>query len=169
MIAGSELLLCADRLRSLPIIDPFDRELVISCGAALFNLRVVFSHFRIPVEISTFPQPSDPDVLARLTFPRSSLVLADVGQLFQAIPDRVTNRQSFAEEALPEALIEDMRSAATMEGTEINMVPSSAQRERIASLVTEADLHQFKDPHFRRELANWIHPSRAFDGMPAYS
>ena len=43
MIFGSELLLCADRTRSLPNIDPFDRELVISCGAALFNLRVRFS------------------------------------------------------------------------------------------------------------------------------
>jgi hypothetical protein len=38
---GRELLICADRTRSLPNIDPFDRELIISCGAALFNLRVV--------------------------------------------------------------------------------------------------------------------------------
>jgi hypothetical protein len=72
MIAGRELLLCADRLRSLPVIDPFDRELLISCGAALFNLRVVFSRFSIPIEIGTFPQPSDPDVLARIVFSRSA-------------------------------------------------------------------------------------------------
>jgi hypothetical protein len=40
-IVDDELLVCADRSRSLAVIDPFDRELVISCGAALFNLRVV--------------------------------------------------------------------------------------------------------------------------------
>ena len=37
VINGDELLVCADRTRSLPNIDPFDRELIISCGAALFN------------------------------------------------------------------------------------------------------------------------------------
>ena len=30
----------ADRTRGLPVNDPDDRELVMSCGAALFNLRV---------------------------------------------------------------------------------------------------------------------------------
>src|SRR3974390_1457224 len=54
VIIGSELLVCADRTRSLPNIDPFDRELIISCGAALFNLRVAFAHFSVPVEIATF-------------------------------------------------------------------------------------------------------------------
>jgi hypothetical protein len=29
----------ADRTRALPVTDPEDRELTISCGCALFNLR----------------------------------------------------------------------------------------------------------------------------------
>ena len=41
IINSDELLVCADRTRSLPNIDPFDRELIISCGAALFNLRPI--------------------------------------------------------------------------------------------------------------------------------
>jgi len=32
--------LYADRTRALPMVDPHDRELVISCGAALFHLRL---------------------------------------------------------------------------------------------------------------------------------
>ena len=32
--------LLADRTRALPVNDPEDRELTISCGCALFNLRV---------------------------------------------------------------------------------------------------------------------------------
>ena len=32
--------LLADRTRALPVNDPQDRELTISCGCALFNLRV---------------------------------------------------------------------------------------------------------------------------------
>ena len=64
-----ELLICADRTRSLPNIDPFDRELIISCGAALFNLRVALAHFLIPVEITTLPYSAEPDVVARIAFP----------------------------------------------------------------------------------------------------
>ena len=66
-----ELLVCADRTRSLPNIDPFDRELIISCGAALFNLRVALAHFLIPVEITPFPYSAEPDVVARIVFPES--------------------------------------------------------------------------------------------------
>ena len=64
-----ELLICADRTRSLPNIDPFYRELIISCGAALFNLRVALAHFLIPVEITTLPYSAEPDVVARIAFP----------------------------------------------------------------------------------------------------
>ena len=56
VIIGSELLVSADRTRSLPNIDPFDRELIISCGAALFNLRVALAYFNVPLEITTLDQ-----------------------------------------------------------------------------------------------------------------
>jgi hypothetical protein len=35
----------ADKNRALPIIDPRHRELTISCGGALFNIRVALRHF----------------------------------------------------------------------------------------------------------------------------
>jgi nitroreductase len=169
VVVDDELLVCADRSRSLAVIDPFDRELIISCGAALFNLRVVFSHFAIPIEITTFPQASDPDILARVVFPRSGSISPDLGQLFDAMTLRVTNRSSFAAEPPPADLVERVGSAATAEGCDINLVQSEKDRERVAALVAEADRRQFSDPHFRRELASWIHPSRSNDGMPAYS
>lgn len=39
LIQHDTVQVCADRRRALPVTDPFDRELLISCGAALFNLR----------------------------------------------------------------------------------------------------------------------------------
>lgn len=33
----------ADRARALPIADPEDRELIISCGGALYHLRLAIS------------------------------------------------------------------------------------------------------------------------------
>jgi hypothetical protein len=98
VVIDDELLVCADRSRSLAVIDPFDRELIISCGAALFNLRVVFSRFAVPVEVTTFPQSNDPDILARILFPRCGSIIPDLSQLFHAMKLRATNRSSFAEE-----------------------------------------------------------------------
>ena len=37
--------LYADRARALPVVDPEDRDLLISCGAALFELCIAMRHF----------------------------------------------------------------------------------------------------------------------------
>jgi hypothetical protein len=169
IINGDELLVCADRTRSLANIDPFDRELVISCGAALFNLRVALAHFEVPVEITTFPQSLDPDIMARVVFPASGPKLKDLAELFDAITKRTTNRSPFSGEDLPAAIVERLKSAATAEGVDVAFALGLAQRERLAALIAKADRRQFEDPRFRRELASWIHPSRSNDGMPAAS
>ncbi|HEX8385847.1 MAG TPA: nitroreductase family protein, partial [Rubricoccaceae bacterium] len=39
-VAGNTLELWADRTRGLPVVDPAGRELTISCGAALYHLRL---------------------------------------------------------------------------------------------------------------------------------
>ena len=169
IINGDELLVCADRTRSLANIDPFDRELIISCGAALLNLRVALAYFRVPVEITTFPQSSDPDIVARVVFPASGPIFKDLAELFNAITKRTTNRGPFGDEEVPAAIVERLKSAATSEGVDVASVQELAQRERLATLIAKADRRQFDDPRFRRELAGWIHPSRKDDGMPAAS
>lgn len=167
-----ELLLSADRSRHLPAIDPFDRELIISCGAALMNLRVVFGHFAVPVEIETFPQSSDPDLVTRIQFHgpgRQPSELDELGDLIGAIPLRATNRQAFAEAAPPSDLVERIRAAAAAEGAVASFASSMDERRGIAGLIAEADRRQFGDRAFRHELARWIQPSRRDDGMPAWS
>jgi nitroreductase len=169
VIVDGELLLCADRSRSLPVIDPFDRELVISCGAALLNLRIALARFDIPIEITLFPQSNDPDILARIVAVRAGSAWPELTGLFDAIAARSTNRMAFSGEAPPPDLVERLRAAAAAEGVEAKFAHTAAARARVAALIAEADRRQFGDPHFRRELASWIHPSRHDDGMPAYS
>ncbi len=169
IINGDELLVCADRTRSLANIDPFDRELIISCGAALFNLRVALAFFGVPVEITAFPQSSDPDIVARIAFPASGPMLKDLAALFAAITKRTTNRGPFSDEALPAAVFDRLNAAAASEGVDVTFAQELAHRARLAALIAKADRRQFDDPRFRRELASWIHPSRSNDGMPAAS
>lgn len=166
---GDELLLCADRTRHLPEIDPSDRELIISCGAALFNLRVALAYFQIPVEISPFPTSVDPDVLARIVFPVSGPHQKDLAALFAAMTKRVTHRGLFVDEDVPDATLTSLKTAAETEGADVVFARTLVDRERIAELIAQADRCQFGNPRFRRELANWIHPSRKNDGMPAAS
>jgi Nitroreductase family len=166
---GDELLVCADRTRSLANIDPFDRELIISCGAALLNLRVALAYFQLPVEITTFPQSSDPDIVARVVFPASGPMLRDLAELFGGITKRATNRGPFIDEDVSPAIIARLKSAAASEGVDVAFAQELVQRERLATLIAKADRRQFDDPRFRRELASWIHPLRSNDGMPAAS
>ncbi|MEO1398336.1 MAG: nitroreductase family protein, partial [Pseudomonadota bacterium] len=38
------LVVLADRTRALPVVDPYDRELTISCGAAIGHFEVAAAH-----------------------------------------------------------------------------------------------------------------------------
>jgi nitroreductase len=56
----------ADWRRRLEVIDPSGRELMISVGAAVFNVRVaMYRRARVPV-LRLWPERSEPDLVARV-------------------------------------------------------------------------------------------------------
>jgi nitroreductase family protein len=159
---------CADRTRALPVVDPFDRELLISCGAALLNLRVALSHFGLAYAITLFPSDLDPDIVAQIRVSHDGYRDAALAELFKALTLRVTTRAAFVDEAIARDLQGKLTSACDAEGAVARCVDARSSRQAIAELIEEADHIQFADPRFRRELASWIHPRRITDGMPAY-
>ncbi|RQR55583.1 nitroreductase [Burkholderia sp. Bp9125] len=168
-IDGNTIAVCADRVRALPVIDPFDRELIISCGAALLNLRVALNHAGFAHTIRTFPSDVDPDVLALVRICDDGYSDVALGALFDAIPNRVTTRAPFESTPVPDTLQQELIAAGAAEGANVACADSIARRARIAELVAEADRAQFEDARFRRELASWIDPRRRVDGMPAFA
>ncbi|UEP31827.1 MULTISPECIES: Acg family FMN-binding oxidoreductase [unclassified Burkholderia] len=169
LVNGTTISVCADRVRALPVVDPFDRELIISCGAALLNLRVALNHAGLAHTISTFPSEVDPDLLAVVRVCDDGYSDASLGALFDAIPERVTTRAPFESTAVPDEIQQELIAAGVAEGADVACVDSIAHRARVAELVAEADRQQFADPRFRRELASWIDPRRHVDGMPAFA
>ncbi|AOJ05577.1 MULTISPECIES: Acg family FMN-binding oxidoreductase [Burkholderia] len=169
ILGDASVMLCADRLRALPVVDPYDRELLVSCGAALFNLRVALSHFGFAYSIDMFPSSSDPDVIALVRLDPRGYHDESLVPLFDAIVERVTTRAPFADEAVSCEIQRALVDAGAAEGAEIACVDAPAAREEIAELIAEADHLQFADLRFRRELANWVHPRRRDDGMPAFA
>lgn len=168
-IKGDTLDLYADRERSLRATDPSDRELVISCGAALFNLRVAMYYFGRVGDARPFPDPRQRDLLARIVLDGSRFYHSEWGDLFKAIPLRITNRGPFDPNDVPHALAPALRAAAHVQGAWLSTFARAHVKEALGSLVSEGDRIQFDNPHFRRELAEWMHSARDKDGLPGYA
>lgn len=171
-IAGGELELYADRTRALPVADPEDRELVMSCGAALFHLRVALRHFGHAPVVQPFPDADDPDLLAFFrigpALDGAAAPTPEDDRLFMAIPQRRTNRLPFDDRPVPAGELEGLRAAAAQEGAYLHVLTEPAEKNALADLIAEGDRIQGRDARFRRELAAWLHPnhSRTHDGIP---
>jgi hypothetical protein len=167
-VAANEIALYADRSRGLPVVDPDDRELVISCGAALFHLRLALRHFGCAETVAVLPDPTDPDLLARLHLTGSHEPTDEEHALFAAIPRRRTMRLPFPPRPIAADVVAALAAAAAPEGAWLHLIDAARTRDSVADLVAQADRVQMADPHFRRELAAWLRPnwSDRGDGMP---
>jgi len=170
-VTADHLELLADRTRALPVIDPADRELTISCGAALYHLRVGLQHFGTAVTVQPFPEPGNPDLLARVTIAGPHEMTPEDHGLFEAIDRRRTYRLPFEPRVLPDRLQSALERAALREGARFDVFRTPESREAVADLVAEADRLQMADRRFRRELAAWMRPNhpRPVDGIPGYA
>lgn len=162
--------LYADRTRALPVADPYDRELIISCGAALFHLRLAICYFGHKDDIYLFPDAIDRDLLAQVHLGPPRRLKPDEQAMFHAILRRHTNRLPFEQRIPPADLLKSLRNASADEDAALFLIEDEAQRKKAAELVCQGDRAQMASPAFRRELAAWIHPSRSAtsDGIPAY-
>ncbi|MFJ7064021.1 Acg family FMN-binding oxidoreductase [Streptomyces sp. NPDC101115] len=162
--ADGAIELHADRSRALPVNDPDNRELFISCGAALLNLRVAARHYGFLASPDLLPDPADDWLCARLTLSEAGPETPDEALLYAAITRRRTYRKPFADRMVPDDCPQRIREAAEAEDTWLSLVPAGL-RESIAALVGEGDRRQFADPGWRRELARWMRPRSRGDGL----
>ncbi|HET8651750.1 MAG TPA: hemerythrin domain-containing protein [Gaiellaceae bacterium] len=163
------LLVYADRTRALPVVDPDDRELEISCGAFLHHLRIGIRQHGHEGDFSLLPDSADADLLARVRLGPDRGPSYDERLLFWAIAKRHTNRRPFLPKTVPDELVRELVAAAEAEGAWLVRLEDD-DRQALASLVAAADRAQMLDPAFRRELEAWVHGDRerTGDGMPAY-
>lgn len=163
--------LVADRGRALAVVDPNDRALTISCGAALEHLLVAARRFGRDLAIEKPSHGGDPDLLATVRLTGTVTPESEDISLFEAIPKRTTTRTKYDDRPLPKQLLDSCRDLAFERGVQLQIIEDDARRAAIAKLVAEGDRIQFDDPRFRRELAAWVHSRRAAskDGMSGES
>lgn len=170
-IEDGTLELYADRTRALPVVDPENRELAISCGAALFHLWIALRHFGHAGDVEILPEIGNTDLLARVRLGELRAPTAEEELLFAQIRQRHTHRGPFEARPLPPGLIAALQAAAAEEGAWLQVLEGDALRGAVADLIAEGDRRQWADPAFRRELAAWTHPNRtrSRDGIPGHA
>ncbi len=163
-ISAAAVDLFADRTRALPANDPDDRELTISCGCALLNLRVAAARHGLAVAVSWLPDPAEPDWLARVSVHSASPPSTEA-ELAECIERRRTYRKRFAPTQVSGATIRQLVDAASAEASWLRPIVKKEDRQALSGLVAEGDAVQWANRRWRRELAAWIRPRRRGDGL----
>jgi hypothetical protein len=137
----------------------------------LFHIRVALQYFGHAYHLETFPEPNKPTFLARLVLGLHCETDTDDIVLFQAIPQRRTNRLAFRPDPVPPTLLSELQADAQREGAWAQAVLTEEARAAVADLVAAADRVQWANRHFRRELAAWLRPNNhpGQDGIPGYA
>jgi hypothetical protein len=155
---GAELALHADPRRQLGVADPAGREMLISCGAALFTAKLALRSLGFVAETRVLPDPADPSLVAHLRWrhraPPSAYELA----LFRNVPLRRTHRGGFRPLPLPDGLLGDLRQEARQEGARLRVAGDEGSRAAVAAVVAMAESAQRNESDYVQELAVWTPP-----------
>jgi nitroreductase len=160
--------LYADQRRKLHL-DPIGREMLISCGAALFGLRLAMRSLGYQPVIELFPDPARLRLLARATLGGAAPMTAAERALLDALPHRHTHRGPFDPGSLPDGLIARLQHDALAEGATLAIIQPDLTFQRLADIVDPAARRLDLEPVERAEVSRW---SRAMgspfrDGVPA--
>jgi len=149
--------------------DPIGREMLISCGAALFGLRLAVRSLGYQPVVDLLPDQAQLRLLARVVIGGAMPVNALERQMLAAVPHRHTHRGPFAAGSLPAGLLAGLQDDALVEGAVLALVEDGLPYERLARVVAAAARRGDRDPVAQAEARRWTRDSSstARDGVPA--
>ena len=169
-VSDNRIELRPDWTRHLRVIDPRHRELVISCGAALFNLRMairVTGHDPV-VWLLPDQQPGETqecehcgkccgvgDMLASVEIITRHAHPVTVAEqhLYEAIPQRHTIREPFSRH-IPMNVLAEMIEAARKEGAHARLLHRAEARRLLRSAALTEQMLKL-DKTYLAELRRW--------------
>lgn len=164
-----EISVHADAERRLRVADPDGREMLISCGAAVFTARVALRYLGIVPKVRVLPNPDLPNLVATIGYGDERTPPVDYErELFAEIPRRRTHRGGFDPEPLPPELVAALRQEASRERATLRVMADEGQRGALAAVVEAADHALRLDAARVREQSRWAPPpgSQRRDGVP---
>jgi len=168
---GQQISLYADADRGLPVADPDGREMMISCGAALLNVRLALRSLGYVPETRVLPDPDQPTLVAQVSWRQRTPVSEFERWLSSQVHRRRTHRGAFDPEPLPRGTLAALRGSAARDGALLRIVADDGRRAVLAAAVETAELELRLNGERVRELARWTPApgSARSDGVPATS
>ena len=173
-VIGQTIEIYADASRQL-LEDLAGREMIISCGAALFGLRLAVRSLGYQPEVDLFPEPGQRRLLARVRAGRPAPMTPDERAMLQAVPHRHTHRGAFDPGSLPAGLLERLRDDVAAEGATLVVIGDGPAYQRLTAILSSwsrwRDLYPTSPAEIRTqaETLRWTREagSPARDGVPA--
>jgi hypothetical protein len=162
--------LYADSSRKLRT-DLTGREMLISCGAALFGLRLAIRALGYQPVVGLLPEPERPGLLATVGLGRRSPITDGERRLLTALPRRHTHRGAFVSGPLPRGLLIGLQHDAVAEQAALSLVDQPVDYTRLAAIVARAAAALDADSRSRADAVRWVRPAGASanDGVPAWA
>ncbi len=161
--------LYADSSRHLPQADATGRSLLISCGAALFNLRVAAAHLGMHPRVRVLPDEEDPTLVAVVETHHRHTRSGSLDGYYPAVWLRRTNRLPFRDRRVPPSTIGRLAEAAAVEGAVLRVYDDQAEVQRVVDLLHDADLEDRADLARTTERQAWIGGRQRREGIPVRS
>ena len=165
---GQEISLYADASRRLAVADPGGREMMISCGAALFTARLALRSLGYIPPTCVLPDPAQPLLVARVSWPRRAAPAGHELRLFSQVRQRRTHRGGFDPLPVARELLAALGQGAERDGAVLRIVADEGGRAVLAAAVETAERTLRLDSTRGQELARWAPPpgSARRDGVP---
>jgi hypothetical protein len=161
----------ADYARRLPTADPGNRELLMSMGAAIMNLRVAAARFRFSCEVEYNHTGDSERPLAQVFLTAGMPGDEELARLFPELTRRRTNRYPFLVSRVAATVQQHLLAAGEGYQSVLDISTDGEINKAVAELVAEADQRLLADPEYRRDVAEWMRPDQSdrMDGLPASS
>ena len=151
-----------------PAVSPaLRRELIMSCGAALYNLRLAIRVTGHDLVVWLLPRDASPRVLAsvEIVTGRTKRPTATEQELYEAIPRRHTNRWPYDDRhPVPLPILAAMQNAAATEGGRLRVLGRRQVRTWLR-VAHDADREQRDDQGCQPDLLQWTNGGDS--GVPA--
>jgi len=153
-VDGDTIDLFAVPERSPRTLDPTGREVFISLGAALLNLRLGIAALGREPVVQLMPDPAVRIHAARVRLGGPSELSVLERPLYDAIALRRSSRQPFSVDRVPAEVFVGLQDAAASEGSWLDAAEGS-HRAAVVTVLHEADSEQRSNPSVVQEVARW--------------
>jgi hypothetical protein len=168
---GQRVSLYADVGRQLTVADPDGREMMISCGAALFTVRLALRSLGYIPRTRVLPDPAHPMLVAHVSWRERAAASDFETRLSSQVLRRRTHRGGFDPVPLSPHLLATLSEGAARDGATLRIISDGGQRAVLAAAVDAAEQAIRRDSRRVQELVMWAPPpgSSRQDGVPSTS